>query len=339
MRLGLIARADVSRGLGSQSHGYYRHLKPAKTLVVDFRDLSPFPHQFDLYPDGEVRHANSLGPGFWRGWLRGLDVVLSDVAREQGVRSILHVNPEFHRYTTDPALPKPDVMIAPTTWRLNLMPEVTHFPYPVDRDVFPFRLRAQAKTFVHVVGHKAAADRNGTMLVLEALRWIASDVRIIIRSQARIGRTSRHAPKNVDLDIQIGDRQDPAELYSDADMLILPRRYGGQSLPMNEAASMGLGVITLDVAPQNEWCHPQGLVAAKPWKRLRMQPGVIPTFTCNPRQLAATIDRFAQDATLAQAASIASDRYAESISWTRMLGAWLQLLGGVQADAAYRVGV
>ena len=59
MRLGLIARCDQS-GLGVQTHEFYRHMQPDKTLVIDVGHLynktthcnkRSYP---DRYPDATV---------------------------------------------------------------------------------------------------------------------------------------------------------------------------------------------------------------------------------------------------------------------------------------------
>jgi glycosyltransferase involved in cell wall biosynthesis len=60
-------------------------------------------------------------------------------------------------------------------------------------------------------------------------------------------RVSDHRVK-----FDFSDASDQAELYTRVDALILPRRYGGLCLPMNEALLSGLPVIMPDCSPNND---------------------------------------------------------------------------------------
>ena len=112
MKLGLIARAD-SRGLGIQTKGFYDALRPAKTMVVDCPSANPLPLRRDWYPD--ATWINGLpNERDLRNWLRDVDVVYSaetgygqalwSEAERAGVKTVLHVNPEFLDVRDRPSL-------------------------------------------------------------------------------------------------------------------------------------------------------------------------------------------------------------------------------------------
>jgi glycosyltransferase involved in cell wall biosynthesis len=96
---------------------------------------------------------------------------------------------------------------------------------------------------------------------------------------------------------------------------VMPRRYGGLSLPMQEAASLGMGVITTDLEPQNRWFPPDSLVPASLYAQFRTPVGRIDIHACDPRDLAAKMDEFSRDPGLMAWCSRASEVYAQSISW------------------------
>jgi hypothetical protein len=52
--------------------------------------------------------------------------------------------------------------------------------------------------------------------------------------------TTGYAVEDHRVKFDFGDPDDQAELYTDFDALILPQRYGGLCLPMNEALLSGL---------------------------------------------------------------------------------------------------
>lgn len=339
MRIGLIARAD-NRGLGIQTWEAWRHLRPERTLVVDMGELTPYEQHFDRYPgarrstwvDGNLE-AEAME------WLvDGVDVVftcetpydfgLYDRARRRGVGTVCQINPEFWLYDRHPDLPRPDRIVSPSTWRLDEMRDVMHLPHPVARDRLPFRLRSEARTFLHVAGHPAMADRAGTKLLMHALPYIQAPVRIVVRAQHPL----RHMPPRLrmpaKIDVQVADHAEYWEPYAEADVLIAPRRYGGQSLPVNEALSSGMPVIALEREPERTW---GGLltVPAQRTRDVRAQCGTLECLGCDPEDLARLIDHLAEDPAAVQQLSNEADAYAETISWDAMLPKYLALFASI----------
>lgn len=323
--LGLIARGE-NRGLGLMCWEVYRHLQPDKVLVIDMGPRSPFQNHFDRFPYAQVVKLEDLDEGVMSGFLDGLDTLytaetpynygLYDLAREKGVRTICHAMFEFYRHLAEPDLPRPDEVWAPSTWHLDAFgPGVPHVAVPVDRERCAFRLRTEAKTFLHIAGHRAMADRNGTQILLDALPLVQESVKVIIATQSPIARARRTARK-VELELIHADRENYWSIYDLADVLVAPRRYGGLSLPIQEAMSCGLPIISLDVKPQNGFLPEQGLIPAKQQRRLAVQPGEITCYTADdPADLAAKIDELARTPVLVELLSGASNVEAAKLSW------------------------
>lgn len=320
MNLGLWgARADHG-GLAAQTWELYRHLRPAKTMVMDLgrsgrgvADLARFPDAMVLHgTDDHITRTDADA------FLDGLDVVLiietpyvawfCDHARSRGVRTVLHANPELVRDDYSP----PDVMWLPTTWEAHRRPEATVVPHPVARDVLPFRRRTSCTVFHHIAA-PAMRDRNGTQLVLAACRHVRNPCHLIItgarsRIPARVGR--------VTIDAHLGTVPNYWDAYPpDADVLLLPRRYAGLSLPMQEAASLGMPVVSLDLEPQRGWLAPEVLLNCKARWDVDMVGGRFEVFDADPRELARKMDLLILEPALVERLSKQQDVWAESISW------------------------
>lgn len=259
-RCGLIARAD-SGGLASQTFDFYTHMRPHKTMVVDIEHLTGYPNDFTKYPGAQIVKGFEPTLNELDLFLRDIDVVftvecpynyaLFSMARERGIKTVLQYNYEWLENLAQQQLPEPDLFLAPSKWHINDMPfaPVEYMHVPIDRQKFPFKQRTIAKKFLHIAGHRTHEDRNGTSLLLEALPYIQGDVEIVIRTQDDLPRPyTDHR-----LTIIKEDLSDNKGLFNDEDVLILPRRYGGLSLQLNEALSCGMPVLMTDIEPQNEF--------------------------------------------------------------------------------------
>lgn len=350
VKVGLFgARAD-SRGLAHQTAAFANHLHPDRVFGIDMTadNLSPYPTDWSPYTDfareGDFTWAplSNIDEDVARKWLRGLDVVFGaetfyrpefvDWARAEGVRTILQVNPEFAPWWNTalrhPPPTKPDVLIAPTTWLLSKMPGVIHLPCPVDRQRFPFRLRTEANHFVHTAGHPAMGDRAGTRTVLATLARMPQ-TRLTIRAQQPLGLTTPHM-KRSNVTIQETSFPDSRDLYADADVIILPRRYGGQHLGVNEALSSGCPVVMLHREPERHW---GGVltIQARARAKMRTQFGMIERYDTSAILVAETMKKLIAAPKLVEELSRRADEYAESISWDTLLPRYRVLFDEVAA--------
>jgi hypothetical protein len=323
----MLARSDP-RGLGVLTQEFYRHMQPAKTLVIAMGELTPYDERHGIYPDGRVTQ--------WAGGDlddEAIDWILSDVdvlytaetpydyrlltrARERGVATVVQAMWEFCRWPNEPDLPRPDLFLAPSSWYFGQWPEPkTMLPVPVARDRLPPVLRTAARTFLHIGGHRAYADRNGTAALIAALPWVRSDVRVIIRTQDPV--TARNVARRTRVDLEIRDTNvgEYWELYDEGDVLVQPRRYGGLSLPMNEGMSRAMPVLASDMDPQRSFLPRETLIPVRRRRRRRAAAQIVEMADINAQDIAAAIDRLASDDDLVARASVAADEHASSISW------------------------
>lgn len=327
----MIARADDG-GLGTVCWEFARHLHPAKALVAHTRHMTrnqAVPERIGAH-SGEMRCCPGPPSHDDLRWLLdGIDVVysaetwystaLASLAARSGVRTVLHTMPEY--YLGEPA----DVLLAPTPWRLDLLPaEAQVLPVPVATDRFVVRDVRSVKTLYTLDGG-LTHDRNGAALTLAAVALMREPVRLLVRSTDE-PRTEQHGDAEV---TWLGPYVGPYyEAWPElADALVLPRRYAGLCLPMQEAAALGLPIVALDVAPTNEWLPKHAMLPATGTERVRMRGGTIDVAAAEPAALAERLDELVHMGGFAPRLSKASRDWAASISWARWLAEYETLLG------------
>jgi glycosyltransferase involved in cell wall biosynthesis len=334
MSWGLVARAD-NTGLGNLTWEIHRHLSPDRTVVIDVEAYRKQPTHPERYPGATWQVGLDID---WtdrsiREFLDGLDVVftaetpynpnLFSIAREMGVKSVLYVMPELFPYAQHPDLPRPDLYVNPTHWlQANILDPKIVLPLPVDRERCKFRLRTSANGAVdHLAGRPALLDRNGTKIVADSAPFVRGNVRI--RAQTTRFATSRRTANLTSVHDEI---ENYWEQYDDVDLMVMPRRYGGLCMPVQEAASCGVPVILPDVEPYNEhW--PRELLVPTVIDRARpMAGGIIPLVAIPPRRVADTINRLLADDDLMTEMSFRMDGWAEARSWEVLEPWWRSIL-------------
>lgn len=330
MNVGLVARAD-DRGIGTMTWEFHKAMHPSRTLVV--REPGAEARGFAAHADryiGDWMLVTTFDPTTGelheddcRDFLDGLDVVyLVETpydyrffrwAREAGVATVLHAMPEFWRWETQTE--RPDVWWLPTSWRVDALPaECRVVEVPVPERPSALRVPSSEITFLHVAGHRAVGDRNGTLLLYQALRRVRTQCTVRICSQDTL--PVMRAPAGVTIDMRPGGVVDRWSLYDDVDVLVMPRRYGGLSLPVLEAMASGLAVVLPNVAPNDEW--PAFLVPARQGRTVEMPCGPIKLADTDPSALARTLDKLANAPHLVDYLSREAHSFARLHSWERL---------------------
>jgi hypothetical protein len=281
MRLGAIARMDQG-GLSWQTLAITRMLTPARVMVVDSRpfngsSVKQFPERFDGYD--QMRVEGFPTDTQCHQFLDGLTHVLTcetpynyellAEAERRGIKTFLQFNFEFLDALSRPEVPLPTMFLAPSTWHIDVMEQrfpgrVTLLPPPT----FPEDFERARKTnlnrtgkrrFLHIIGKPAFGDRNGTMLLMHAMQRSRGSFELVVKCQQRIEPLLKD--RRIVWDFSAPDEQQA--LYEDFDALIMPRRYGGLCLPMNEALTSALPVIMSDISPNNDVLPPEWLVPGR----------------------------------------------------------------------------
>lgn len=306
MNLGIIARADKT-GLGNQTRNLVRMLNPHRVLVIDSTPFNGNPQFFDVFDNYPTYIARGFPNDYEiEQFIQGLDAVLTcelfynsnlvTIADKYGVRTYNQYNYEFLDHLVNPRLALPTKLISPSKWHLGEMQKrygdrVIYLPPPTFAGDFNevaehnMSLPLGKPRFLHTVGRMAMNDRNGTLDLLNALQYTKEDFELVLKVQ-----TGFNLPVN-DPRVVV-DRSSPnneAELYRGFHALILPRRYAGLCLPMNEALLSGLPVIMTNVEPNNYVLPPEWLVDARIMGSFKARTN-IELYSAYPDSIAQTID-------------------------------------------------
>ena len=308
MRLGIIARSD-NTGLGNQTKELVDMLKPDKVMLINSQ---PF-NKNKQHPDWYKEYNCDFIRGFpdssdINDFLRNLDVVLScetfynsdfvALAKHKGVKTFLQYNYEFLDYLQKPDLELPDTLLAPSLWGFEAVTEafgtrsrVIHLPPPTSPSSFSFakstNIKKQHKRLLHVAGKAAHLDRNGTNTIIEMLKYSKADYEMVIKSQSELDFDIKDSRLTIDTNSP-ENRQD---LYRGFDAMVLPRRYAGLCLPMNEALLSGLPVFMTDISPNNTILPSQWLVSSKKIDQFKART-MIDVYSADPEMLAKVIDDY-----------------------------------------------
>lgn len=308
MKLGIIVRADDT-GLGNQTRELVKMLNPDKILIIDSSNFHNKHHQNFEWYEGRERVV-SRGLPDTRTILRflsGLNVVIScetfynknfvAIARKHKVKTILQYNFEFLENFTNKRMFVPDVLMAPSLWRFDEVQErfgdssiVIHLPPPTDERIFEKNKeinKNRSNRLLHVGGKAAIYDRNGTNSVIEMLKYSKQEYQLVIKSQSEIKIDSTDER----VVVEIGNEKNNEDLYHGYDAMILPRRYAGLSLPMNEALMSGLPVFMTDISPNNFILPKEWLAKSNFVKDFMARIG-IQLYNADPESLAYIVDSY-----------------------------------------------
>lgn len=306
-KVGIVVRAD-NTGLGNQTHELVKMLNPDKILLIDSSTFNKNKQNYEWYKG----YNTVVSKGFpdnrtIAGFLDGLNVVIScetfysknfvALARRKRVKTILQYNFEFLDYFTNDRLVLPDALLAPSKWRLEEVEEkfskkclVTHLPPPTDSDLFSNNKsinQERSNRILHIGGKAAIYDRNGTNSVIEMLKYSKQDYELVIKTQSDLDIDC----KDDRLTILTNNEKNHWDLYEGYDAMILPRRYAGLCLPMNEALMSGLPVFMTDISPNN-FILPQEWLAESYFVKDFMARIGIQLYEADPEQLAEIVDRY-----------------------------------------------
>jgi len=327
MKIGLVGRSE-QRGLGIQTFEFARHMPVEKVLHVSVKSKwVANPKIYDDYCSNvvDVPFANELPASTVEEFLDGLDVVFSaetfydwtliDVANRMGVKTVCQGNPEFYRHNKElKDVSHPTSWWWPTSWMVEQMPSgpVVPVPVPDDAPLVAGSADDDVFTVVHVAGHRASADRNGTELFMQSLRYVTSQVRVRVFGQDG-ALPSVRTSKGVELERVPSGADSRWDMFRGAHLVMLPRRYGGNCLPAYEAMASGCALAMTQCAPNVTW--PIIPITSVPGQSVTTPFGPIRTFNAKPQEIAKIIDRLSVDRDMLGRQQRVSSDWAEMNKW------------------------
>lgn len=308
MRLGIIARSD-NTGLGNQTRDLATMLNPHRIMLVNSMNFNRNKQHPEWYSGYECFHVRGLPrTGDLEPFIRSVDIVLTcetfynnsfiELARRRNVKTVLQYNFEFLEYIHNQKLTFPDIMIAPSLWNYDKVAEISegktkliHLPPPTNTAIFDnvrkINLSKSHGRLLHVAGNPATKDRNGTHSILDMLKYSKTDYELVVTAQKDLGIV----PKDSRLKIVVGNSDNRQDLYSGYDAMVLPRRYAGLCLPMNEALISGLPVFMTNISPNNTILPQEWLAASEKHDEFRART-TIDVYNADPKHLAKIVDNY-----------------------------------------------
>jgi glycosyltransferase involved in cell wall biosynthesis len=328
MRIGIIVRSD-NTGLGNQTRELTKMLNPDKVMLIDFSNFNHNAQHPEWYRGYNITNIRGIpNTAQIKRFLQGLDVVISCetfynddlmiLAQRVGVKTVLQYNYELFGNLQNHRMPLPNVLIAPSKWNMDDIEflfgdkaKVVHIPPPTDKKKFlearEVNTSKKHKRILHIGGKAAAMDRNGTDSIIEMLKYSKADYELVIKTQSKL-KIECDDPR---LTIDNGNPDNEADMYIGFDAMVLPRRYAGLCLPMNEALMSGLPVFMTDISPNHFILPSEWLTEASVIDVVRTKKPV-DVYNVDPAKLAKLIDDYAEsDQTEAKqmAVRIAEDNF------------------------------
>ena len=278
MRKRGIVTYATEQGLGRQAKSYFDNDLIDEVFVWPH---SSYVNHYDWYPD-RVKNYDELLEKCDEIWFLETPFDWSFIkrAREKGVKTVLFLMYECSR---NPLPYIPDVLVGGSVMEQeHFGPSVTFVNVPRDNAI-KWKLRSKAQVFVHNAGHGGLGGRNGTKELLEAMQYVKSPIKLIIRTQALEFKSDD--PR---VEIRIGDF--PYEtLFDEGDAFIYPDKFGGSCLPLQEAHASGMLVIASNRHPSNTWLPIEPLIPIQGYKKGRIS-SEIDIAIVDPKDIAKTID-------------------------------------------------
>lgn len=327
-RIGLIARYDNS-GLGTLSWEFARHLNPEKILLVSNGVYQTFPERYSNFTTKKV--DGRMTPDDMQWILHGVDVLLSietfydwqiiKEARRMKVKTALYT---MYEMTPDPIPLHADLYICPSKLDMQYFEPWDHvfLPPPVAEDRLLWKKRTRAHSFVHTASHGGLHGRKGTQLFLDAIPLVKSEVSFTIYSwrPIDIDNTDRR------LSVKVVNFENYWQSWREGDVLVYPQDYNGICLPVIEALSSGLGVLSTDIFPFNEYLPKKLLFQPESIYRTRAAPGLFETDAAkiSPERIAEKIDEIAN--TNIEQESFYGKEWARENSWQKLLPQYQEVI-------------
>lgn len=318
----MICRMDNS-GVGTLSWEFARHIKPKKILLVENHVHQTFPER---YKDFDTRKMDTPDQQTIDWFLDDIDHFFTietpyyypiiKECRKRGIKTHLYT---MYEMTPEQIPLHFDNYICPSILDFDVMPHPKVFiPVPVATDRLRWKQRTKAINFIHSASHGGLNGRKGTQILLDAIPLVKNqNIKFTIYTWKPFTSTDpRVTIKQVNF-------KNYWQMWRDGDVLIYPQDYNGICLPIIEAMSSGLGVITTDIYPFNEYMPKELLFPHEGLYQTRAAANLIPTDAAkiSPETLAKKIDEVAESDI--SEVSLYGKQWAQENSWDTLLPKYL----------------
>lgn len=343
-----ILRADCG-GLGTLSRLFSHYMGFHRTLSIARIPGETADWHVDSETNRVVRHDITSEDVQWAcedaTHLMSFEVWYGDLAprlaREIGVKTVLL--PNYECCVEDSAeLRETDIAACATGLDLEVAINATPglarakkalTPIPCDVERIKFTPRTRAEVFIHRAGHQGDSGRNGTEEILKAWSLLKSPAKLLLYHQNNLAWP---VPSNANIECRRVNWPNYWDQYAsgEGDCLIHVTRHDALSLPIQEALTAGMPVVTARWWPHCDdgdkagylppWCQQNAVAVSH-----TVQDRICRRFTSHrvkPEAVAEVVDRL-YGTDISDASREARD-WAEARAWDKLRGAWLEALSG-----------
>lgn len=302
--LGLLARLDNS-GLGTLCQEFARHIKFDQMQVVSNG-------RYAVHKERGYNFVDDLTT----------DIVLSfetfyGIKPKKGQKFILV---PMYECTRPQEAAMADKVISPSLLDKQFYPKSEFIPIPIATDRIPFRERWRADVFVHNAGHGGLGGRNGTLEVVEAMRFVRSNIKLVINSQVPVKCDDKR------VEVRVRDIENYWDIWGEGDVFLFPEKFNGLSLPIQEAMSSGMAIMSTSRFPFSAYLPRELLI---PVERYTQEHISVPFQMAHvsSRKIAEHIDKWAFKDISQYSQQMRS--LAELLSWEKLKDKWKSAIASV----------
>jgi len=268
----------VESGLGREAKQFYDHGIFDIALI---QRHSSYVNHYEWYPN-QVKNFDELLDKVDEVWFFETPFDWSYIvkARNKGVKTVLVA---MYECTQSPLPYYPDVILGGSVLETEFF-NAKHINVPVPDEVV-WKERKKAEVFVHNAGHGGLHGRNGTKELVEAMKYVQSPIKLLIRTQ--FDNVKCNDPR---VEIQVGDLP-YEELFSVGDVFVYPDKFGGSCLPLQEAFASGMMIMASNRHPSNLWLPNETLIPIKGYQKLKIYREFDAAIV-DPQDIARTIDEW-----------------------------------------------
>ncbi len=219
---------------------------------------------------------------------------------------------------------------APHKYLCPSLLDMQYFPTNSELVALPttveWKQRGVAAHYIHNGGYLGLRGREGTTLLIEAMRYVRSPLRLTIRVQENVSasyQTMMVQDKRIEY---IAETVPHKELYGSGEVAVMPQKFNGCSLPIQEAYASGMLVMTTNRFPMNTWLPTEPMIPVDGYHKAQIG-GAYMEFEeamVDPRQIAQTMDEwFGKEIS---SFSLRGKAWAEANSWDALLPKWQEVL-------------
>lgn len=301
MRIAQIARFDNS-GLGNLCWEFARHLKPKKVLLVENFVHQTFPERYAEFDTRQVKAM--LTPDIIEWLFKDIDILFTaetfydwSLIKYARIRNVKTALLTMYEMTEDPMKLTPDLLICPSKLDYEVFKDystkVVYLPLPIATDRLVWKERKKAEVFIHSASHGGVNFRKGTKLLLDAIPLVKNpNVKFKVFTWNDIA-LSFSDPR---LEVKKVNFKNYWQIWREGDALIYPQDYNGICLPVMEAFASGLGVVSTNIFPFNEYLPKRLLFPPSSFYRTRAGGNLLEVEAAkiDPQEIAKKIDEVSE---------------------------------------------